>query len=437
MTTLQNTSSNTTLYPPSAVLSVNAKSQTDLPQVLTNTGKFSDIVAISAEGLEAYQKIENAQLDRQQQYIDIESAMSKGDATKLLSIEKRSKHFSPTAWALGIDTTGMSYKEASEAFFINQTTIADLRSRTQATTEKLDEKIAGILKTNNIVLDDKETLNLTVNEKGEITVGQGIDEDKRAVLEKLLNEDKTLGQDLLFSHAQRQTANISLTHVDKNTRQILADTILQRDFGISLSDLERVHSEETKEGGLSVRSKDGKYDKIIETLYREEFATFAFIENALNDQTETAAEKGSAGFEYSYSYKNGITIEKSVTDQAGLDKISDQFLNREMSLVALYGEDAVAYSVTLDSSGKILDAKINAVKGNTNTNILAELNHRWSGYVTSSSANENDYWVNPFLSEITLQQYAFDVQRLYRFNSGVSKEQAQSMKISFGSTIES
>ncbi|MDR3196539.1 MAG: hypothetical protein LBU34_01615, partial [Planctomycetaceae bacterium] len=64
-------------------------------------------------------------------------------------------------------------------------------------------------------------------------------------------------------------------------------------------------------------------------------------------------------------------------------------------------------------------------------------NRRWNNYITSVPANSNDYLLNPFLSETTLQQYAFDIQRLYRFNTGVSKEQAQNMKITFGSSIES
>ncbi|MDR2755839.1 MAG: hypothetical protein LBC20_09050 [Planctomycetaceae bacterium] len=391
--------------------------------------------------MEAYQKIENAQLDLQQQSIDFESMIStmpKSGEMKLLSVEveEHSKHLSATAWALGINVTGMSYKEAGLSFINNQSKVANLRSQIQTTTEKLDEKITSILKTNNIVLDDKETLNLTVNEKGEITVGKGISENKRTVLEKLLNEDKTLGQDLLFSHAQRQVADIALTPPsDENTRQILADSLLQREFGISLSDLELAHPEKTNEVGLTVRSKDGQYDKILETLHDEELATFIFIENALNDRTETAAEKGTAGFEYSYSYKNGITVEKSVTDQAGINKMSDRFLNREVSLVTLFGEDAVDYSVTIDSAGTILDSKINAVKGNTDKSVLAELNRRWTNYIASAPANEDDYFRNPFLSEITLQQFAFDIQRLYRFNTGVSKEQAQSMKITFGSSI--
>ncbi|MDR1269952.1 MAG: hypothetical protein LBK82_10535 [Planctomycetaceae bacterium] len=443
MTALQNTfNSSTTLYSASAVQSgANTKPQTDSQQIVTNTETSSDIVAISAEGLEAYQKIENAQHNLPQQFIDIESMiakMPKGGELEVFSAEKHSKHFSAVAWALGIDTEGMSYKEANEAIHINQSTIANLHSQAQATTEKLDEKITSILKTNNIVLDDKETLNLTVNEKGEISIGKGISEDKRTVLEKLLNEDKTLGQDLLFSHAQRQMTNFGIAKVDKNSYQILADSLLQREFGISLSDLEQVRPEETNKVGLSVRSKDGQYDNILETLYEEELETFTFIENALNNRTETTVEKGTAGFEYSYSYKNGVTVEKGVTDQAGMDKMFDRFRNRELlGAVAIYGEDAIDYSVTLDSSGQILDAKINAVKGITDQGALAELNRRWTNHISSIPANSDDYLRDPFLSETTLQQFAFDIQRLYRFNTGASKEQAQNMKMTFGSSIKS
>jgi CelD/BcsL family acetyltransferase involved in cellulose biosynthesis len=126
MTALQNTfNSSTILYSTSAVQSQsgsNAKLQTDPQQIKINTETLSDIVAISAEGLEAYQKIENAQLDLQQQSIDFESmivTMPKGSGELILSVEEHSKHLSVVAWALEIDVTE-SYKEIGGLSFINK-----------------------------------------------------------------------------------------------------------------------------------------------------------------------------------------------------------------------------------------------------------------------------------------------------------------------------
>jgi hypothetical protein len=297
-----------------------------------------------------------------------------------------------------------------------------LRSQLQASREKIDDKITGILQSNNIVLGADETLNLKVNQRGKITVGDGVSADKREKIEKLLNEDKTLAKDLLFTHAQRKFAvsGDGNTWGTGATNYILADTILQREYGVSLDDFQVSKGDRdarNEDGELvnwrSIVSKDGNND-LLDKIHNEERFLYSRITEALRNREENGED-----FEISFAYKNGVTIEKGATDQASLDEAA-----RKFTLAAPFTE----YSVTLDPSGKVLNSQASKMFAGSRLDMTRSLNDLLRWMERDDSAFNNSALPTPS----RLQQYAFDAQRLFQFNTGVDAETAKSMNVTFG-----
>ena len=232
--------------------------------------------------------------------------MRSGGPTQFRLPEQDSNHVNPYAWALGIETTGKTGREAAAMFHDNDT-VAMLHVQMQTNRAKIDETITRILTSGGIVLDKNETLHLRVNQKGEITIGNETGVDKRAI-EKLLNEDATLGFDLLYSYAEQIKVGKKFTNA---MQYIFADTILQREYGVSLNNFQL--SEKTAgdfgQFGHRIIPKGNDFDsplfgnhELWDTLYREERLTYEMIYSALAN-----FGGGSSGFEISFAYKEGIT----------------------------------------------------------------------------------------------------------------------------------
>lgn len=126
--------------------------------------------------------------------------------------------FGTMNWALGVDFnqkhlakyydgSGMDTPPKNKTLLLTETDKTALWARIDATEKNLNERIGAVLRQNDIVLDPNETLHLSVNEQGEIEVGDGIDPMKKAALEHALCRDETLGRDLLLSQAQRRFAD--------------------------------------------------------------------------------------------------------------------------------------------------------------------------------------------------------------------------------------
>ena len=388
--------------------------------------------AVTAEGLDNLTKAEYVPLP-QQHVLAWDAAQQKNFELGHVVMERHSKHLDMSAWALGIETTGNSWHEALR-FSNTEDGVRFLRSQLQANREKIDDKITGILKANNIVLGTKETLNLKVNQNGKITIGDGMDASKRERIEKLLNEDKTLANDLLFTYAERKWAVMGDGSGGSATQYILTDTILQREYGVSLSDFQLSNSrmnpnEPDWKPSHAMVPKDGGSDMVLhgdnallDEIYNEEMSLYYSIEQALKNLDENEGD-----FEINFVYKNGVTIEKGATDQAALNKAAEMFTH---SPFAGLGTKS---SVTIDPFGMVLNARVTNLGNYKGT--LADATSRllsWFGIAEKADIPRNNS--NTIPTQSRLQQYAFDAQRLFQFNTGVDTETAKSMNVTFGTS---
>jgi hypothetical protein len=96
------------------------------------------------------------------------------------------------------------------------------------------------------------------------------------------------------------------------------------------------------------------------------------------------------------------------------------------------GDKTLGYSISIDADGNVLNAEVNSYKGFTDRNILVEQTLRMREYFVS--ANTETHW-NPMASRSTLQQYAFDSQRLLQFNTGADAKTLTNVKVTFGAHV--
>jgi hypothetical protein len=228
----------------------------------------------------------------------------------------------------------------------------------QTSIEKVDEKISNLLKENKIVLSEKETLNFTADENGKITVGKGIaDESKRAAIEKAMNEEKTLWRDVVTAYGFRSAAD-SLQEKQSGpsagaaadaVRKQSAETILQREYGLSLDDFELGRSPK----GYSLILANGD-ESLIEQMFDEEYDLYKAIINAQTSSSESS-------FSIAFSYKNGVTVQEGKTDREALDKIPDQM--NSSSDIYHVGAKIKDFAVSVNSSGVILVSRVFSVSG--------------------------------------------------------------------------
>ena len=343
---------------------------------------------------------------------------SKSTAGELIDFAANSKHILPHAWALGIDTAGKSFGDVQA--LSTRSMPDDLRAQSQLTRAKIDTKISDILKSHNIVLSKNETLNVKVNQKGEIVVGEdgGIFGDRRANIEKLLNEDQTLAQDLLYSHAEYQMANWMVKPQSDARDYILADIILRREYGVSLNNFQ------INDAGNGIQAKNGD-NTVLDRIASEEMLFHSFMFSALQ-----GLEKNEGDYEVSFSYKNGVTIEKGATDQIALSETSKNLLSKAFEWQAkASGAD---YTVTLNPNGTVLNAQVTTIRDkNLFFSDAAKWTHSLQNYLQNAAgdtADLNSFWSSPS----RFKQYVFDSQRLFQFNTGVDAATGKSMSVTFG-----
>jgi ribosomal protein L30E len=169
--------------------------------VLSEGGETTPFLFFDASALEAY-------MGEFQLYEPIHLEGRKPMEFVADVLERHSNHVCLRLWAVGVDIAGKS-RQAVNAMYRDSNLTATLSAQVQANIKKINEKITGILESNSIILGANETLNFTVNQRREIIVGDGVSADKREQIEKLLNADKTLAQELLYSHAERRVATNS------------------------------------------------------------------------------------------------------------------------------------------------------------------------------------------------------------------------------------
>jgi hypothetical protein len=425
-----------------------------------NTG---DTVTISPEGKIACQQLE------ENQTASVNSLLRNWKPWEILTYEQaqaktqeyrteHSRHLDIGTWAFGEYAEGMSMRtlvSTKFAMFEGKATTALARSMSQSAMESADIKINKLLQENNIVLSEDETLNISINDDGFISVRDGIDEAKKERIEEVLNEDKTLWRDLVFAHAFRRNADIQLHRGQGMESPYLTanailkqdiETILQSEYGVSLDDFElnscdllNLRSPAHPGGAeFAIKSKTGN-DALVESLYDEEFSLYESIIGVLRRESgamgsaefPSDATDFSYEFEIDFSYKNGVTVEKGVSDEAALSQIPEKLLERHL-LNDDYSRMVNDYSITVSSSGIILDAQDFQEK-DSSIGFGAENRSfkQWvmRGNFSSMSERSGTTQNGGYFNQLTLQQYVVDMQRLTKFNTGAEAEWGQ---ITFG-----
>ncbi|MGL4941597.1 MAG: hypothetical protein ACRC46_00215 [Thermoguttaceae bacterium] len=373
--------------------------------------RLGDTITISDEAFVEYEKTENARLFQSKTHIDIDSwqAPKLGELRSLETLLASSKHHSPYSWALGID-----HNDPMGVSLFAKYNVELVREKIRATAEGIDSKISGILQSNHVVLGKGETLRFKVNQDGKISVGEGVSGDKREKIENLLNGDKSLGKDLLFAHAQRAFADQGMTSFDANARKLLIDDLLQREYGVSLSDFEmRELASDDTAGQSAIVCKSDK--ALAEKLLNEE----AMLHDVVSDLVARSGQsKLPERYEYGFAFKNGVIIENGRSDEETLEKYSTSFLTRtHLKTAAQNGR--LDYSVTIDTAGNIVNAVVNSYNGKSDSDTRQSQTDFLRQFIRV--ANDESIW-NAFSNQSTLRQFAYDSLRLAKFKTGDGNE---------------
>ncbi|MDR3232971.1 MAG: hypothetical protein LBT46_04805 [Planctomycetaceae bacterium] len=427
--------------------------------VSTDTEPTGDIVTISAEGLEAYNKLENVQVVSAEKLGLIEkfeeqikaaerrfdtwfgttipsydtrvvNNCSEERRDKLTELEQyraeHSRHLDINAWA-GISTNSFTFDQFWQISNGNQKTAA-VYSQAQSSLELVDKKIADVLKSNGIILTDKETLNFSVNQDGKIIIGEGVGESKRETIEKLLNADTSLSRDLINTYGframmeKRQDSPASPSDIAQAVLRQDIDAVLQREYGVCLGDFELNPERYDELSGFTgepyIRNKDGS-TSLTETLRGEEFALYESMYMLLSKENRvTQGVEKNDDFTLSFAYKNGITVQKGLSDQAALDNVPEEL----SSLLRIPGSTS-AYSVTINSSGTIINSNGDA------QDIMKPMMSIHLDSLDGELSYQRRLFSRANFDKQFLQQYVVDMQRLTKFNTGAEAEWGQ---ITFG-----
>jgi hypothetical protein len=389
---------------------------------------YVDVVTFSQEALEASEKL--SVKDSEQRILDLsppeekkywynllERNNSKTNSTdnnttnneSVLSSTKYTTRHDPVKLIYAMDTLNIS------KIYSN---------KWQDTTTKIDERITAILNENNIALTKDETLNFTIK-NGKITIDKGISEYKKTILEKIFNEDKELRADLIESHIflagsdpNIRSYNTGQQYIIDHDPKVLPFVSLMRNYGLTADDFVFTSEEERLNGALSIKFKDGtNHDEMLLDMFIDDAKIYDYIEGSL--EYEQNFGKKSLDYEYSFSYKNGVTIEKGVGDQYSLDKRYQFILDDRVTNILPNSYDRSNVAVTLNPDGEIVDAEIieqlaytgpeedkyNITKENFDL-FTIQLNKRSVG---TNNTPEYQPWY---------KQYVFEAQRLAKYKSG-------------------
>ncbi|MGL4941719.1 MAG: hypothetical protein ACRC46_00825 [Thermoguttaceae bacterium] len=317
-----------------------------------------------------------------------------------------SKHQNVLALLLGI-----SEESANVTVLGSSANIKSIRNQAMLETKILDSMVVDKLKKLGITLNDKETLNFSINNNGEIKVdAKGIsDEKKRSEIEKALNGDNEFALQLKYTHALR---TIGLDASDGVSFRFLLETHLQRELGLSLNEFSAPNGVGQ---GMTYQGKGADW---IDQMYDEERNLYGFI-SACADTTRFPE------YELSFSFRNGVVIENGVSDLDGMNKRFDISFSPHDS-------HSAEKTLTVDGNGDYVDSTFTREVFFNNDevkkpSILAQAHDRLITNASGGNQEQKQYW-NPFASGV-LQETSFDAKRLLKFEFGVDAENLDDVKI--------
>ncbi|MDR0390654.1 MAG: hypothetical protein LBH59_02015 [Planctomycetaceae bacterium] len=196
-------------------------------------------------------------------------------------------------------------------------------------------------------------------------------------------------------------------------------------YGFSSGDLEITSEEERLSGALPLKFKDGtNNDELLLEMFIDDPGAFDGIVQHLSGTFSNMPSE----FTYNFSYKNGITIENGYGNQSALNKRYENLIG-DPKLPTEGNKISVSY--TINPSGEIINSEINdqyfknVDRVNTAFNSNVEILKGELAKLT-----DNDSSIFPSLnSKSRFQQYVFESQRLFIFNTGVNKEDAEQLNI--------
>jgi hypothetical protein len=421
-------------------MSESAKTST---AAIYSSNSYGDTVTISQEGLEAYKQlsVENSQ----GYYKSLEDFKKTDYFTKDIK-EKR------TYWYDSLHRNIDKKDNANTNIFVGICSMPDneinkLNSiKWRESIEGIDKRIAEILDENGITLTKDETLNFSIDQNGKIKIGNGINGDKKTKLEKIFNEDNNFRTDLINSHNLLQSSQPGIFGLVStgNSRKVSSDYYdaswdpsydhILRTYGLTPYDFELTTDEEKDAGALAIKFKDGtKNDELLMKMFTEDAEAFNAIENDLEFIKEFCPN-GPTKFEYSFSYKNGVTIEKGQDNQESLNKKYNYLFN--VPTLNIKGDKTVA-AITISPSGEIIDSQIidQFLKTNgtdadkakvTEENLNAFIQKTTNNYMNKNDTQHYQTW---------LQQYVFEIQRLTIFNTGANQEEIKNKNLTISRTF--
>jgi hypothetical protein len=392
---------------------------------ISSSNSYGDTVTISQEALEAYETID-AKMQKLKKDIDSGDYKWKNKLEKKYWYDDIERNYSrSTVYQFGEKIDRLNGDNLiSTKNLIKNSNEDTIKWRLLA--EQVDNQITTILNDNNIILSKDEILNLTINQDAKVSIGNGINEDKRLLLEELFNKNNELRSNLLTLHQSTGTESTGMLEV-KNSK-------LLREYGLTVNDFEITTEDERASGALALKFKDKVDDEFLMKLFTDDPHTFNSIVYSLKDQQQN----GKTEFEYNFSYKNGVTIEKHVGDQTGLNKRYDNILRGHLSKG--FNLDNIDVSLTINSSGEIVDSTIinKITPSGTTADITDEeiklcfqkLNNITSELLTNNSPIKNGITdLSLFTSQSQMKKYVFESQRLVRFNTGISKEESENRNL--------
>jgi hypothetical protein len=387
---------------------------------ISSSNSYGDTVTISQEALEAYEKLSAKDVE-EPRILDLTPKEEKKywyESINRNNSENNKKFNSFLSVFQQVQKTGKPVKIIQGMDTLSVSKIYS--NKWQNTMTKVDERITEILNENNITLNENETLNFSINKKGKITIDKGINEYKKTILEKIFNEDNELRANLLDSHYSLENSSHWLAS-DSNPIYIAdfdpnfdtSDVYLIRNYGLSSDDFVLTSEEEKLAGALSIKFKDETKDnELLMNMFTEDAEIYDYIENILEGEKrkgKTASENN-----YSFSYKNGVTIEKGKGDQNSLDKRYNYLWPNGYFAIG----SMTSAALTIDPSGRVVDSQIidQTLVNDKDKITETELDL----YVPKI---ENKYNNNKFFQyQSWFQQYVFEAQRLAKYKTGENTE---------------
>lgn len=188
-----------------------------------------------------------------------------------------------------------------------------LREDVNRKTTALEDKLAALLDENEIFLAEDESLELALNEKGEITVSGLEDEAKAEKIAAILNEDELFANDFAALRATREVYEVKLSYAAGNpnqtpslaARRVLLQDRMLKQYGLSLDNIVLQDGQWTTRNGL----QNGELQSFLdnEPLLAAELA--AVIESEIS---EPMAVK--------FTYQRGVLLDAYSESEAAINE---------------------------------------------------------------------------------------------------------------------